>query len=275
MVVNYFGPERGVGAGYTWTSEDWSVGSGRWEITDVDPGTRVTIGMVFGDGDPAHGEFQLKPDGENTALSWVLETDMGWNPFNRIMGMFIEMSVATMYEEGLEKLNTIMAARPQWHIESIEEQESPAFSMLSIREKISPSAIGEMLGRSYGTIVQYVNSAGLEVSAPPFAIYHHWPQDGVGEADVEAAIPISAPDNGTTAIRGSQFNGGSIVVAHFYGPYEKSEHAHTALSTWAEENAKELVGAPWEIYVTDPQLEPDPALWLTLICYRVQSKPAL
>jgi effector-binding domain-containing protein len=48
----------------------------------------------------------------------------------------------------------------------------------------------------------------------------------------------------------------SIVVAHFYGPYELIPTAYDALKDWMKDRKKKIKGAPYEIYVDDP-LEAD------------------
>jgi len=44
----------------------------------------------------------------------------------------------------------------------------------------------------------------------------------------------------------------SIVVAHFYGPYELMPTAYDALKDWLKERNKKIKGTPYEIYVDDP-----------------------
>jgi len=44
----------------------------------------------------------------------------------------------------------------------------------------------------------------------------------------------------------------SIVVAHFYGPYELIPTAYDALTDWLKDQKKKIKGSPYEIYVDDP-----------------------
>ena len=267
--VKYFGPETGVGAGYSWTSEDPMVGEGTWTIARSEPMSKIEVDIKFGEDGGGLSTYKLEPSGEGTKITWMMDSDMGFWPIGRYFGLMIESSLPPMYERGLVLLDSVVAAMPRGTVDKIEEQTTPGFAMLSMREKVSTDNIGDMLGRSYGAIVSYVNEKGLQMSAPPFAIYHYWPMSGKGEADVEAAIPIAEPEAGNDVVNGTIFPGGNIVVAYFYGPFEATEQAHTALHKWAEENGKTLGEVPWEVYVTDPQNEPDPAKWLTLVCYRV------
>ena len=269
MTPEYFGPEMGIGAGFTWSSQEDNVGSGKYEITSAEPNSKIEVALDFGEMGTSMSSYMLEPADGGTRVTWTLDSDMGMNPISRYFGLMMDSWVGGDYEKGLGNLKEYMKTRPSWHVENIELTQANGFSMLSVREEIEPGDIGDMLGRSYGAIMEYVGANGLQLSAPPFAIYHHWPTDGVGKADVEAAIPITAPNAGNASITGSEFPGGAVAIAYFYGPYEKSGNAHMKLHEWAEENGHQLVEPSWEVYVTDPGEEPDPSKWLTMVCYRV------
>ncbi len=44
----------------------------------------------------------------------------------------------------------------------------------------------------------------------------------------------------------------SIVVAHFYGPYDLIPQAYDALRDWLKDHKKRVKGEPYEIYVDAP-----------------------
>ncbi len=273
MEISYFGPATGEGAGFTWKSEE-GLGVGRWEIKLLEENAKVVIDLVFGEMDPSIATLELDEEDGGTRVTWTLDSDLGAGPYGRYFGLMMEPWVGSDFEKGLAKLQRIIKDRPMWRIDKIEETVAAPFHMLSVRETIQAEQIGEMLARNYAAIVRYMNERDLDMAAPPLAVYHAWPVDGKGTADVEAAIPIARKDAGTTAIRGIQFAGGPIVTAYYYGPYEQSEHAHTALAAWALEHGKILGASPWEVYVTDPQVEPDSTKWLTQISYRITDAPA-
>ncbi|HMU11617.1 MAG TPA: GyrI-like domain-containing protein, partial [Ferruginibacter sp.] len=45
---------------------------------------------------------------------------------------------------------------------------------------------------------------------------------------------------------------GSVVVAHFFGPYDLMSQGYDAIKEWMKMNKKSSAGAPYEIYMTDP-----------------------
>ena len=44
----------------------------------------------------------------------------------------------------------------------------------------------------------------------------------------------------------------SVVVAHFYGPYELTPQGYTALKDWIKDHKKKIILPPYEVYVGDP-----------------------
>ena len=55
-----------------------------------------------------------------------------------------------------------------------------------------------------------------------------------------------------------------------FGPYELTAKAHTAIHEYIGAHNKKIIGAPWEVYVTDPGLEKDTAKWETDVYYPVE-----
>ena len=61
-----------------------------------------------------------------------------------------------------------------------------------------------------------------------------------------------------------------MLVVSYMGPYEGTPAGHEAAETYIKTNNLEVIGAPWEKYVTDPMTEKDSTKWLTEICYPVK-----
>jgi uncharacterized protein YndB with AHSA1/START domain len=104
----YSGAERGKGAVYAWEGNS-NVGSGRMEILEASPSSKIVIKLDFLKPFEAHNmaEFSMLPQGTATKLVWVMH---GPAPFlSKLMQVF--MSFDTMvgkdFEAGLVKLKTI------------------------------------------------------------------------------------------------------------------------------------------------------------------------
>jgi uncharacterized protein YndB with AHSA1/START domain len=101
----YGGPASGRGATYAWRGNQ-DVGSGRMEIIDETPPSRVVIKLDFVEPFEAHNtaELTLQPDGGGSAVTWAMygpNTTLG-----KIMGLFFDMDsmVGQQFEKGLENL---------------------------------------------------------------------------------------------------------------------------------------------------------------------------
>lgn len=46
--------------------------------------------------------------------------------------------------------------------------------------------------------------------------------------------------------------GDSVLVAHFYGPYQLTYQGYEALKSWLKDHKKKASGAPYEIYIDSP-----------------------
>ena len=69
----------------------------------------------------------------------------------------------------------------------------------------------------------------------------------------EAGIPVDKkPAKLPAGVHIKEIGVDSIVVAHFYGPYDLIPQAYDALRDWMKDHKKTAKGAPYEIYIGDP-----------------------
>jgi carbon monoxide dehydrogenase subunit G len=107
MKRSYEGAQSGVGAVYNWNGNK-DVGSGRMEILDSKPGSKVTIKLDFLEPFEGHNtaEFTLEPEGDATDVTWSMNGPLAFVP--RVMGMFMSMDsmIGKDFEAGLSNLKT-------------------------------------------------------------------------------------------------------------------------------------------------------------------------
>jgi hypothetical protein len=101
----YSGPQSGKGAAYAWEGNK-DVGSGRMEITDAVPASKLTIKLDFFKPFEAHNtaEFTISRQGDATVVSWAM---YGPSPYlSKLIGTFISMDrmIGGMFEQGLANL---------------------------------------------------------------------------------------------------------------------------------------------------------------------------
>lgn len=102
MIVTYSGPASGVGMISTWVSEE--EGSGSQEIIESAANERVKTALNFGAMGIATGTFTLARAEGGTRVTWTLDTDMGFNPLMRWMGLFMDTMIGADFETGLLNL---------------------------------------------------------------------------------------------------------------------------------------------------------------------------
>ena len=138
--------------------------------------------------------------------------------------------------------------------ELVEQETAVEYATLPIAD------IGPWLGQAFKEVATYLERKGAGPVGGPFARYHPTTDD---RFEVEAGFPASTPTGGEGEVEPSDLPGGPAAVTVHVGPYDAMEPAYTALRAWVREQGGEPEGDPWEVYLTDPGINPDPATWRT------------
>lgn len=108
MKLEYYGPEAGVGASYSWTSSHERVGNGQLKISESIPYSLIKTEMEFMDQGTAYSHFVFSPTENGTFVLWVMESDMGSNPIGRYFGLFMDKWIGNDFEKGLKNLQELV-----------------------------------------------------------------------------------------------------------------------------------------------------------------------
>jgi uncharacterized protein YndB with AHSA1/START domain len=108
MKRSYSGAERGRGAVYAWDGNN-NVGSGRMEILDAAPPSKIVIKLDFFKPFEGHNtaEFTMLPQGDVTNLTWTMHGPAVF--MTKVMQLFINLDhmIGKDFEVGLANLKTI------------------------------------------------------------------------------------------------------------------------------------------------------------------------
>ncbi len=105
----YSGPDSGVGAMVTWTSE--KSGSGTQTITKSERPTRIETALDFGDmGQPSSG-WTFAPSGDGTKATWGLSGE-AVGPLGGYFAKMMDGWVGEDYEDGLARLKQVVEYGP-------------------------------------------------------------------------------------------------------------------------------------------------------------------
>lgn len=120
--------------------------------------------------------------------------------------------------------------------------------------------IGPWLERAFTEVAAYLTRKGAGPVGMPFARYHPTSDN---RFEVEAGFPSSTPTGGEGDVEPSELPGGTAAMTVHVGPYDAVQPAYEALRAWVREQGGEPAGDAWEVYISDPSLNPDPATWRT------------
>jgi len=124
-------------------------------------------------------------------------------------------------------------------------------TVLTMKDSASTvERVGLKMGDIYGVkLAAIIKKHNLKVTGAPIA----WFKGPKVPLFFEAGLPIDKkPSRLPKGVYIKEIGVDSIVVAHFYGPYDLLPQAYDALKDWLKDHKKTVKGAPYEIYVDSP-----------------------
>jgi len=140
--------------------------------------------------------------------------------------------------------------------------EQPA---LVVCGKVAANDISDFLGKAYAAVEEQTTRLGVVCVGPPFARYRPL-DDEFTEFEIEAGFPVNRLIGaGAGTVESSTLSGGPVAAVTQMMP------AYQAIEAWVTEHNGVIDGPPWEVYYTDPNVQPDPNSWRTEIIqpYRI------
>jgi effector-binding domain-containing protein len=148
----------------------------------------------------------------------------------------------------------------------VEVRELQPQTTVVVRRRMTPAEMGEAMGELIGLVFQRAASAGAGPVGGPFCRYFG---EMDGTFDMEVGVPVNkelAPEGET---RPGTLPGGKVAYARHVGPFDQVGRTYELLEGWIRDNGYEAAGDPWEVYLTDPTTEPDPAKYQTDVFWPV------
>lgn len=142
------------------------------------------------------------------------------------------------------------------------KQEAPE-PVLTVRTRTSVQNLGQIVGRIYGTLWQYLGENREQPAGPPFICYHNMDMQNL---DIDVGIPVSKPLPEKGEVKPGEFPGGKYATCMYTGPYTEIGPAYEVLTRWVHEKGYEPTGESYERYLNDPTQTP-PEKLLTEILY--------
>lgn len=153
---------------------------------------------------------------------------------------------------------------------SFELTENGARDTAVVRSSVPISAIPSLFGRALPAVSRVLAAQHVQPVGPPFAKYLGPPGDTV---DLEIGFPVSRPVNPAGDVIASTLPAAPAVHGTHVGPYEDLHRTYDEMFAWMKKQDLEPDTVMWEVYLSDPSAEPDPAAWRTEVWCLVTRTP--
>jgi carbon monoxide dehydrogenase subunit G len=101
----YSGPDEGVGASVSWTSE--GSGSGSQTIVASEPPSRIETQLDFGEMGQPTADWRFEPNGSGTTVTWGM-TGSATGPLGGYFASMMDGMLGPDYEDGLARLKKVV-----------------------------------------------------------------------------------------------------------------------------------------------------------------------
>lgn len=146
----------------------------------------------------------------------------------------------------------------------IQEQDEPTTVAAVRRATVRMDELGSFYDTAYRQVAAAVAAVGGRIVGPAIGWYHGMPTD---TADVAGGFPVTGVALG--ALPGDcdvvEIPGGRVIVGHYVGSYDGLGEAWSQVEQWRVKRGFEGRGDFWEVYVTEPSPDGDPAANETLL----------
>jgi len=130
-------------------------------------------------------------------------------------------------------------------------KEEPDELVASVRRRIEPERIGEMVPEAFERLMGCVAPDGYGQGMPGL-VMHDMRDHEV--ADVEVFVPIAERFEPPEGVQVAVLEGGAMAATIHTGPYDASGAAYDALTIWIDESGRRITGPPRERYLNDPHV---------------------
>ena len=262
IVVTYNEQTSGVGANYSWTSEN---GPGKMKTISLTQNKSIEQEMQFGDYEPTDVYWKFEEVPEGTKVTWGMKSDETAFVFKffAVLGGGMDKMLGDMEAKGLANIEREVLAEleknppKQYRLDEVTQQEISSKKFIGFYQETTTDAALEDMSDMFN---EFMPKAGIYAAKnklenyTPGTLYLKW-----DEESKEAEFYIGILVEGETILPKAEgmviteIPAGNTIKISKYGPYGIGDYeAHTLLGIYMEENNLEQKGPIWELYVNDP-----------------------
>lgn len=163
-------------------------------------------------------------------------------------------------------------AAPATDVEFLQVEEVPTL-VRKVRDQ-PMDRLAEVFDTAYTAVMEHAEGMGVSLTGPAFALYTSMPTNVVS---MEAGIPVDRPiDQPSTtedglAIEPSVLPGGNIARMTYFGGYDGLPDAWRTFMQALTATGKQPDLPFWELYISEPGPDVDPATLRTDLVTKVRS----
>lgn len=262
MINTYEGPDAGVGAKRSWKGD--KVGEGSMTISASTPYSLIQKSIEFGAQGKAIETWNFEDTAGFTRVVWTTKIYDLTYPIGRLFGVMMDDMMLTAQLKGLRKLKELSESLPfPPKVEIVDVQGAQA---IIIYDSTTINGIGQMLENNYGQLMDFIAKKKITIVGNPFAIYHNW--DPQGYIKISAGFPVDQQVETKDPVSKYEFAGGKAIFTQHTGGFNTSA-THEAIDEYIKDFNLRVDNYIWEVYETDPNVEPDSTKWITSIYYPI------
>lgn len=121
---------------------------------------------------------------------------------------------------------------------------------------IPADQIVDHFDRSFGQVAAVIADQAIGIAGAAFALYHGLPGETV---DLEVGFPVGRAVRPDMQVRPGELPGGRVARLVHHGAFDQLGSSWGRLQEWITEQGLTPGGDFWEVYVTEPSPDMDPA----------------
>jgi len=254
-----------VGAVHKWDGE--KMGKGEMKVTKTVPLKMIEWELGFeGYSQKMTIRMTIDKEGDERLVTWTADGELGYNPVYRYYGLMIDSDLGKDFEDGLKNLKELCEELPYYPgIKVVEVTSTPA---ISVKDSVTVNEIGPFMELYMPQLYMYAMRKEGKMTGHPYSMCYNW--DPEGKILMEVGLPLTEPIEGEGVFIATNTPGGKAVKALHFGPYEEVAPVYEALEQYIKVMKMEFAGPPWEVYITDPNEEPNPEKWETMVYFPIK-----
>lgn len=126
----------------------------------------------------------------------------------------------------------------------------------TIRDVVAVDELPAFFDRAFSALAELISAQGISITGPAFSLYHTHPS---ATADLEVGFPTDQKIEPAGGVEPGSLPGGRVARVVHEGSYDELATAWDRLGDWMTERGLRFRMPFWEVYLTEPSPDMDPA----------------